>query len=100
MDVGHTFRCGVDPAGAVRRYRSRLYDIHIKDTLAEAGAADIPVEMGRGKLDLPAILSRLFEIGYAQHVWFEYEKDPNDPVPGLAESVGYIRGLLKGLPVV
>jgi hypothetical protein len=32
-------------------------------------------------------------------VWFEYEKDPADPVPGLAESVGYVRGLLKGLSI-
>jgi inosose dehydratase len=25
---------------------------------------------------------------------FEYEKDGRDPLPGLAESVGYIRGVL------
>jgi sugar phosphate isomerase/epimerase len=100
LDVGHTFRCGVDPAAAIRRYRSRLFDIHIKDSLAEVGANDTPVEMGRGRIALRSILSSLIEIGYDQNVWFEYEKDPNDPVPGLAESIGYIRGLLKGLSVV
>jgi inosose dehydratase len=25
---------------------------------------------------------------------FEYEKDGEDPLPGLAESVGYVRGIL------
>lgn len=25
---------------------------------------------------------------------FEYEKDGRDPLPGLAESVGYVRGIL------
>ena len=25
---------------------------------------------------------------------FEYEKDGRDPLPGLAESVGYVRGVL------
>lgn len=100
LDVGHTFRCGVDPAEVIRRYRSRLYDVHVKDSMADVGAKDTPVEMGRGRIDLHAILSSLIEIGYRQNVWFEYEKDPNDPVPGLAESVGYIRGLLKGLSVV
>ena len=100
LDVGHAYRAGVDPAEAIRRYRSRLYDIHIKDSAAEVGMNDTPIEMGRGKIDLHAILSSLIEIGYSRHVWFEYEKDPNDPVPGLAESVGYIRGLLKCISVV
>jgi len=100
LDVGHTFRCGVNPAEVIWQYRSRLYDVHVKDTLADVGAKDTPVEMGRGRIDLPAIFTALIKIGYSQNVWFEYEKDPDDPVPGLAESVGYIRGLLKGLSVV
>ena len=100
LDVGHTYRCGVDPAEAIRRYRARLFDVHLKDSVADVGANDIPIEMWRGRINLHAILSSLFEIGYARDVWFEYEKDPDDPVVGLAESVGYIRGLLKCISVV
>ena len=36
-------------------------------------------------------------INFAGNVGFEYEKDAKDPVLGLAESVGYVRGILKGL---
>ena len=97
LDVGHSFRAGVDPTGAIRRYRDRLYDVHLKDSTAPVGAEDIPVEVGRGHIDQRAILTALRETGYRHTVWFEYEKDPNDPVPGLAESVGYIKGLLHGL---
>ena len=97
LDVGHAWRAGEDPAEAVRRYRGRLYDVHLKDSVAEVGARDVPVEMGRGKLDLRHILTALIETGYRENVWLEYEKDPNDPVPGLAESVGYVRGLQRGL---
>jgi inosose dehydratase len=97
LDVGHSYRAGTDPVVAIHRYRSRLYDVHLKDSLAAVGAEDIPVEMGRGRLDLRAVLATLGETGYAENVWFEYEKDPNDPVPGLAESVGYVRGLLHSL---
>jgi len=97
LDIGHSWRAGEDPADAVRRYHSRLYDVHLKDSVAEVGKEDVPVEMGRGKLDLRNILTALIETGYRENVWFEYEKDPNDPVPGLAESVGYVRGLLRGL---
>jgi sugar phosphate isomerase/epimerase len=53
--------------------------------------------MGRGRIDLAGVLAALVKTGYDQNVWFEYEKDPDDPLPGLAESVGYVRGLAKGL---
>lgn len=99
LDVGHSYRGGEDPVAAIQHYQSRLYDLHIKDSLADVGKPDIPIEMGRGKLDLRAVLAALIGTGYSQTVWFEYEKDPNDPVPGLAESVGYVRGLLRGLTV-
>ena len=29
------------------------------------------------------------------YVAFEFERDGNDPLPGLAESVGYVRGVMK-----
>jgi sugar phosphate isomerase/epimerase len=34
------------------------------------------------------------EIKYGGIVSFEHEKDDNDPLAGLAESVGYVRGVL------
>jgi sugar phosphate isomerase/epimerase len=71
--------------------------VHLKDSLAAVGQHDVPVEMGRGHMDLKATLVALIESGYRENVWLEYEKDPNDPVPGLAESAGYVRGLLRGL---
>lgn len=97
LDVGHSFRAGEDPAALIKQFSHRLYDIHLKDSLAAVGQEDVPVEMGRGKLDLRAILAALVATGYRHSAWLEYEKDPNDPVPGLAESVGYIRGLLRGM---
>jgi inosose dehydratase len=34
-------------------------------------------------------------MGYAGTAAFEYEKDEKDPLPGLAESAGYVKGVLK-----
>ena len=48
-----------------------------------------------GIFDLPAILQALLDVKYAHHVGLEYEKDMGDPLPGLAESIGYLHGLLK-----
>ena len=96
IDVGHTARAKVDPAEAIRKCRERLYDLHIKDidsTAPDGGT----VEAGRGVLDLRSVLRALLDIGYPHLLSFEYEKDENDPIPGLAESVGYVKGLLAGL---
>ena len=39
-------------------------------------------------------MSALVEVKYKHLVAFEYEKDEDDPLAGLAESVGYTKGLL------
>lgn len=98
IDVGHTYRAGADPAQCIRDYRARLYDIHMKDTAVPVGTKkDEPLEVGRGILDIRGILQALIDTGYDQTVWFEYEKSPEDAVAGLAESVGYVRGMLRAM---
>ena len=93
MDVGHEQRSGCDPAAAVRRFADRMLDIHLKD-VSQAAANGKCVEAGRGVIDIPALLTALVDTGFSGNASFEYEKDENDPLPGLAESVGYVRGVL------
>ncbi|MDI9431344.1 MAG: sugar phosphate isomerase/epimerase [Planctomycetota bacterium] len=95
-DIGHTMRSGVDPSESVRRYADRLLDVHIKDVTA-AEAKGSTCEIGRGVIDIPKFIRTLVEIDYAGIVSFEYEKDENDPMPGLAESVGYVRGVIASI---
>ncbi len=96
IDVGHTARAKTDPAEAIRKCRERLYDVHLKD-LANTGVKAVNVEVGRGVLDLPAIMKALLSIRFPHHVGIEYEKDADDPLPGLAETVGYLRGVVRSL---
>ena len=96
IDVGHAARAGTDPAEAILKIGKRVYDIHIKD-LARIDRRSIPIECGRGVLDLKGILAALLEIKFQGHVGFEHEKDATDVLPGLAESVGYVRGVLAGM---
>ncbi|MBN1764035.1 MAG: sugar phosphate isomerase/epimerase [Sedimentisphaerales bacterium] len=93
IDIGHTQRAGVNPSDAARKYADRLLDIHIKDVSA-ARAEGQTVEIGRGVIDIPLFLRTLLDIKYKGVASFEYEKDPKDPLAGLAESVGYVRGVL------
>jgi inosose dehydratase len=96
VDVGHTARCGVDPVLALRTCAGRLYDVHFKD-LASKDRNSRSVEVGRGVLDVRGMLKALLDIGYGHHVGLEYEKDMNDPIPGAAESFGYIRATLASM---
>ena len=97
IDVGHTARCGVDPSEAIRKCAARLYDLHLKDLEGPPGKLR-PVEVGRGVLDVRKMLTTLIDLKYEGHVGLEYEKDANDPIPGAAESIGYVRGVLSSLP--
>ena len=94
IDIGHVQRIGEDPAALLLKYKERLYDIHLKDVnkTAEDGTS---TEIGRGVINIPAVMKTLVNMNYQGYIGIEYEKDENDPVPGLCESVGYIRGVLK-----
>jgi inosose dehydratase len=92
-DIGHTMRAGIDPAESVEKFADRLLDIHMKDVSAANKDGDA-VEVGRGVIDIPKFLKTLIKIEYDGIVSFEYEKDAKDPLPGLSESVGYVKGVL------
>jgi inosose dehydratase len=96
IDVGHTQRLGLDPAAEAERFFDRLLDIHIKDVSA-ADAKGSTVEIGRGVIDIPNLLKTLMRLKYTGTLHIEHEKDENDPLPGVAESAGYLRGVLDTL---
>jgi sugar phosphate isomerase/epimerase len=93
IDVGHTAKTGQDVAESIRKFKDRLYDVHLKDVFNPAQRGP-EVELGRGHLDVRGILQALLDVKYEYHVGLEHEKDPKDPLPGLAESVGYAKGVL------
>jgi sugar phosphate isomerase/epimerase len=96
VDIGHTARIGEDPTGETRKHLDRVHDIHIKD-VDRADAKGGSCEIGRGVIDIAGFLRMLLEEKYSKILSFEYEKDGKDPLPGLAESVGYVRGILRML---
>ena len=96
VDVGHTARAGVAPEESILKCRERVYDIHMKDLVGTERNSKV-IEVGRGVLNIKGILAALLEIKFTGHVGFEHEKDMNEPLPGLAESVGYVRGVLAGM---
>ena len=109
LDVGWEFACGRDPAETIRTYGDRIYDMHLKNF-----AVDIPgghklsksvphsfttVPMPRGKIDYGKVFKALADVGYDGVCSFEYERDFTDNLGGLAESVGYARGVCDTIKV-
>src|SRR5215216_128030 len=96
VDVGHTTRTGTDPVQACRECGDRLYDMHVKD-LASKSEKESQVEVGRGIIDFPALFRTLIEIGYQGQVGLEYEIKSKEPLPGMIESMAYMRGVLAAV---
>ena len=99
LDVGHGFRAGENAADTIRQCSARIYEVHLRDTAVAGGTMKDPqpVIIGHGLLDFRSIIAALVEVKYPFQAEFEYEKKEDDRVPGLAESVGYVRGLLAGM---
>jgi inosose dehydratase len=92
FDMGHNMRDGHDPIKDLKRYKDRIFDIHLKNVTA-AAAEGKTCELGRGVIDIPAFVAMLRKIKYQGVCSLEYEKDMKDPLAGIAESVGYFRGV-------
>ena len=96
MDVGHTVRINEDPVEVMEKCARRLYDFHIKD-VTEATANGKPTEVGRGVIDIVAVLKTLVRMKFPYHVGLEYEAKADAPMPGVVESYAYMRGVLAAI---
>lgn len=93
IDIGHTTRDGQDPSVDILKYKSRIFDMHIKD-VDKASKEGKTVEIGRGIIDIPKVIDTLRKIKYSGSCSLEFEKDMKDPLAGIAESIGYFKGVM------
>jgi sugar phosphate isomerase/epimerase len=96
LDIGNAARAGDDVVKSIRDYKDRIHDIHLKDE-TEATLQGRNCIFGRGVLDLPSYFAALLEVGYDRIASIEYEAEANDPLPGIMESLGYVRGIMRML---
>ncbi len=92
LDLGHTVRLGGDNVKDIMKYADRIFDIHFKDVTAPSKAGTT-CEMGRGVIDYNPIIEALRKTGYKGVVCLEFEKDPENPLNGVLESIGYFKGI-------
>jgi len=92
FDMGHDARFGDDPIADLEKYAKRIFDIHLKNVTA-ASKEGKTCELSRGVIDIPAFVAMLRKVKYDGSCSLEYEKDMKDPLAGIAESVGYFKGV-------
>ncbi len=93
LDIGHEYRDGRCPIEAILEHHERIHDMHIKnvDDSTKKGRG---IEMPRGKIDMTAVVRALRTVKYSGVCSLEYEKDMTDPLLGIAESIGYFKGVM------
>jgi inosose dehydratase len=92
FDMGHNKRDNRDSVADLGKYSKRIFDIHLKNVSA-ATKEGKTCELGRGIIDIPAFVKMLRKVKYSGSCSLEYEKDMKEPLAGIAESVGYFRGV-------
>jgi sugar phosphate isomerase/epimerase len=96
IDCGHTTRTGADVVEWIRRAGPRLFDLHIKD-LKDLLGKDTQCAVGEGAMPVVAIFKQLRAMNYQGGVMLEYEIQPDNPLPGMIQSLAYMRGVLDAL---
>lgn len=96
LDIGHERRAGVDPVVTIRKYASRIYDVHLKNIKIDP-KKNLAMQGPRGELDICGVFRALSEVGYTGVCHLEYERDFEDNAMGLAESIGFYRGVISAI---
>lgn len=82
LDTAHMVAGGGDPAKAIERYHDRLLFLHLKDVVDApmTGNFKYPfqwVELGRGKVDLPAVFAALDKVRFKGWAVVELDRVPD-----------------------
>jgi sugar phosphate isomerase/epimerase len=110
FDPSHLGYQGVDYVGFVRRFASRVYNVHMKDVWWGKGDGTVGVfgghtafgdarrnwdfrSVGRGMIDFESIIVALNDIGYAGPLSVEWEDSRMDRVHGATESAAFCKRL-------
>jgi inosose dehydratase len=81
LDTAHSVAGGGDPAKTIEKYHERLLFLHLKDVvdLPSTAAGKYPfqfVELGRGRVDLPAVFTALKKVHYRGWAIVELDRVP------------------------
>ncbi len=93
LDVAHAVRAGFDPVDVIGKVGDRIFETHMRD-VSSASKEGVSCRAGEGVIDLPAVLKALSKVGYKGSYSIEYEEESDDPLAALAQTAGYLQGII------
>ena len=123
-DIGHWIRSGLDPVAMMKKLEGRIFELHMKDLHEKpsaeysafllsrpapgqapqaganrqqppAGPHDVP--WGTGISNIKAVLTELKRQGFKGPIFAEYEYNWMNNAPEIAESMKYVRTVVKNM---
>ncbi len=90
VDVGHFHSCHQDSIALIRTFGARVFDVHLKDHIAEQSVA-----IGRGEIDIPGVVDALHAVGYRGPLTVELEVEDKPNIRRyVREAYLYLKGML------
>lgn len=96
LDVAHYLQGGGDPAAAIRKHGRRILFMHFKDVKKSSNESGYEwVELGKGRVDFPAVFAALHEVGFRGWGIVELDRvpagDAASPKEANASSLRFLR---------
>jgi inosose dehydratase len=97
IDTGHILRCvtvgkPLDPAQQIRLMGKRNFGLHLKDFDPKTKEEVI---VGKGMMNVTDVISALKDVGFQGYANLEYELNPQNPTPDMAESLKVLAAAVK-----
>ncbi len=102
LDIAHFQQGGGDPAKSIVQYKSRLSALHLKDVRDKADGKPgdyVFVELGQGRVDLPAVFKALNDIRFKGWGVVELDSVP-DKAKTPVQCAGITRDYLKSAGIL
>ncbi|MBV8878343.1 MAG: sugar phosphate isomerase/epimerase [Planctomycetaceae bacterium] len=95
VDTGHVLRIGEDPVQWIKALGPRVHDVHLKDFAGPKNEDERT--LGKGKLDVVAVLKALKEVKFSGILALEYERNGPKLLDDVKECLETVREAAKKL---
>jgi len=87
LDTAWALDSRIDPVKMIEAFSDRIYSLHLKDFIFEKDRRPVDVVFGQGNIDIEKLINKLKEINFSGPLIFEYEGEPENPIPAIKKGI-------------